>query len=276
MVEHKLGYVLNQEDKHYLTKSPQDWIAKLRSQTFKRPKEINFRKILKVENQGNMGSCVGHGTTSAMEAVGWLQNQQLRRLSRMHGYLGAQKYSGDNGLLGRDEGATISGSLKNILRNGVADEKYFEYPNPVKYSTDIPEEARQHAIENVIRNHVPIRSYDDVMDFLGAGQGSIFLGMSWPKHMGSTGEYLRDFNPTRNDGGHCVCWPGYSKETDSNGNNLIEKFNSHGKRWGDNGWAKMTRRVVNKILGHQWTEAYGITTLTEPKPAKIDWSSTCP
>ena len=109
----RTGWRPDQEDWDYLAtptvrafSAPRDFVP---------PEKMSYRGILKVENQGNMSSCVGHGGSSGMELLQFLSNGGQRHLSLRLCYLLAQRRKH---LLGH-HGAVISACLEALAATGL-------------------------------------------------------------------------------------------------------------------------------------------------------------
>jgi hypothetical protein len=106
------------------------------------PDEVDPRGWLRTENQGPMGSCRGHSLSTGCEFIYRGIVGEVIQFSPMWCYLRTQKR---DGLLGRDSGSTIENGVKVAVEEGVCTAAVFPYPNPVRYSTDIPAGAAEDA-----------------------------------------------------------------------------------------------------------------------------------
>lgn len=229
--------------------------------TFAAPDEIDPRPWHRIENQKSMGSCQGHALSSVTEFAYHIETGEVIQFSPMWCYIMTQKI---DGLLGRDQGSTINGGMQCAKKYGVCRVETFPYPNPVKYSTKIPPEAALEAIKYKIRSHVMCKSYDDILQFIGAGLGGVEIGISWNKSCTpDSNGVIKSYKD--GGGGHAVCFLGYKK----NGNLYLA--NSWDENWGDDGYAEVTPDAVNQMAKGRWTVMIGLSDMTTPEPRKIDW-----
>lgn len=234
---------------------------------FSAPDEIDPRPWHRIENQGSMGSCQGHAQSSVCEMAYHIATGEVIQFSPMWAYLMTQKI---DGLLGHDNGSTIDGGRKSAEQNGSCPLTVFPYPNPVHYSTKIPDGAPIAAEPFKIRNHAMIRSYDDAMAFLGSGQGGIEIGISWgaglqPDSNGIVHSYRGGA------GGHALAFLGYTK-----GANNLWLANSWGEGWDPTlkGYAECNSDCVNQMCRDPNVVMIGMSDLTVPedRSKKVDWT----
>lgn len=175
------------------------------------------------ENQANMGSCVGHGGTTAMEICWELAGLPRIALSRMYAYRASQLIAGING----DNGSTISAMTKLALR-GVCLESTYTYPS--RYSSSIPANAKAEAETGKYkcRKSLPIKSIADDQMFLGKRMGALIVGWAWKSSFDDQ-EIIEDVGGSL-VGGHCVCIAALSPRRDRNGDYYSWVNNSWGKR----------------------------------------------
>lgn len=237
---------------------------------FEAPEEIDPRSWMQVENQSSMGSCQGHALSSVCEFVFNIESEEVIQFSRMFGYLGTQKL---DGLLGRDRGSTINGGRKLVQEYGICRESVFPYPNPVRYSPQIPEMAWTDAKNYKIKTHSFCRSYDDVFAFLASGQGAVEIGIRWRSSM--RGAVIEKFSGG-GGGGHAVAFLGYSRRKDSQDRNYLWLVNSWGKGWGKDGWAEVAPGAVDQMARDQYTVMIGLSDMDTPKPRPIKWTENSP
>lgn len=229
--------------------------------TFAAPAEIDPTTWHRIEMQGSMGSCQGHALSSICEYAYYIALNSIIQFSPMWCYIMTQKI---DGLLGRDQGSTIDGGRRCAEKYGVCPLQYFPYPNPVRYSTKVPQGAADEAAKYKIRSHVMCRSYDDVHQFLGSGLGGVEIGIGWSNAMTpDSNGVIKQYRG--GGGGHAVSFLGYKK----NGNLWLA--NSWSENWGNRGWAEVTPDAVNQMFKSQYTVMIGMSDLAVPEPRKIDW-----
>ena len=235
---------------------------------FAAPDEIDPRKLMRHDKQGNMGSCQGFSLTNACECV-WAIAQggfsPDRQLSQLFAYLESQRMS--QGLLGRDAGSTIEGGLKVATTIGMLPEKDLPYatPYPSNARTLITDDMRMKAFPLKIRSFTWLESYDDIFKYLASGVGAVHTGTIWNQSFYSSNGVLESVS-LRNGGGHATAWLGYSKRKDSKGRNYIWRLNSH-----NDAWTEIAPSVIDALCKHQYTSIVGVSDLSTPGPRKVSW-----
>lgn len=229
---------------------------------------LSFRGILKVENQGDMNSCTGHGGSTGFESLIYQLNGGFIQMSRMYCYLTGQRMSGIRG----DNGATITGCVKGMV-NGLCTEDVFPYPS--RYSNFIPTSAVQQAKSHTILGHQKLYNYEEMWQWVSTGKGPIIVGFPWYDRVaGSKGIIDESSLAGSNPGGHCICIAGYTGES-AYGAKMLDSINSHGRSSGDNGHFQWTNKALNKMAamrdrrGNYVAEFIGITNISGFDPARI-------
>lgn len=240
----------------------------LSSADFTAPEEIDPRKWHRIENQGPMGSCQGHAQSSVVEYAYYIATRQVTQFSPMFAYLTSQK---EDGLLGSDRGSTIMGGWKAAHKYGDCPLNIFPYPNPVRYSTKIPEAAWDAASPFKIQSQSVIETYEDAFNYLGSGQGGIEIGIAWGNGTRTNSEGVME-TYTPGGGGHAVCILGYSPRKDRYNRKYLWLANSWSPSgWGKNGWGEISPTAIEQMLKHKYTVMIGYSDLTTPEPRRIDW-----
>jgi C1A family cysteine protease len=258
MTEHIGGYRIDLENREQLaaTASPlQDF-----TNTFAAPEEIDPRGATVVENQGQQGACQGHDLSSVVEQCVRIATGDQIQLSRQYAYIATQRIDGLSG----DVGSTISGGVTLAETKGLPPEPVWPYPGRYvatppggwdhQYTEAAPYKTGYHAVLN---------SYDDVMKFLGSGQGGVSIGIDWGLNPDSGGLVTR-YQP-QGRGGHAIALLGYTKS----GN--IWLLNSWGASWGAGGWAQITPSVIDAIARRNGNVMIGISDMKDAKPRVVDW-----
>lgn len=267
MEERKFGWAKEEEDWDYLKQAtvrvfsaPRDFVP---------PTSMNCRNIIQVKNQKQMGSCVGHGSSSGLDYLEFLSNGGLVQFSRMFMYIQAQIASGIRG----DNGAAIAGAVKAMINVGDCFES--EYPYPSRYQTTITQPQLDSAAKKKILGHVELTSYQDVFDWISQGKGPVVFGFDVTNAYENIQGKV-DITPKtlsgRTLGGHCNVFIGYSGEKDSSGKYKIDGLNSWDKAWGDQGWAQWTSDAITTICRNEQGQSsvWGITDVTGFDQARID------
>ena len=254
------GWRVDIEDRAYLASSGP---FRLRSPIVNAPETFDPRDWLAVNQQGNQGSCSGNALTTAVEVANWLQSRGgLIQLSRQFAYVEGQRI---DGLVGRDQGATISGVVRAAKTVGVCREDLFPYTG--QYVTKFPAECYAEGKQHLVTHHVPIKSHADCLAFLHAGQGAIEIGIMWTDGLANCrGTITRSNSRGQVLGGHALALVGWV------GDKII-LANSHGKEWGAGGYALCDRDWIDEQSREQQSEFIGISTLTETfgEPQSWDW-----
>lgn len=227
----------------------------------------------RVKFQSSMGSCTGGSRANGSEVLNYIASGGgILTLSMMYCYLQNQV---ECGLIGRDQGATIDGSVRAGMRTGVALEETFPYPNPVRYSTDIPPAAIAEGKQHLIAKHMVMRSYDDCFTWLSSGVGVILIGVPWLQGMTRVGPTmeLSDLHGQML-GGHALVLHGYGGEgpdpvIDQDGRPYLDLENTHGTQWGDGGFCLVSPRVIDKQIADGAT-FIGTSDMTTYGPRKIE------
>lgn len=207
---------------------------------FTAPEEIDHRGWLQIENQGPVGSCAGHAESTCLEVCNYIATGgNVVQLSRMFCYLAGQQMCG---LFGADQGSTIEGVVEASKRVGVCLESTFPYPG--RYITSVPNSATIEAAQHKLRSHVNIGGYQQGFDFVGSGVGGLIIGIDWVQSLiNCTG--IVDSLRGGSVGGHALAIVGYSKRLDRQGRKYLWLANSHGRQWGNNGWAEIAPAVFD-------------------------------
>lgn len=232
------------------------------------PEEIDHRGWLRTENQGNMGSCTGHAAADCAEVCNWIATGgQVIQVSRMFCYLMGQA---ESGLLGRDQGASISGSVSSLNKNGAPLEDRFPYPQ--RYTTNIPGPAKDEAKQHLLRSVTPIHSYEAAFSFLANGIGAIEIGIDWTAGLASSNGVIELNNIGGGVyGGHALAISGYSKRRDRQGRQYQWLHNSHGNGWGNDGWAEVAPDVIQHWI-NTGAEFIGVSDMEGYERRYIDTS----
>lgn len=247
-----LGWRDDLEDRSFLERGESRLLSTI-PMRFSAPEEFDPTTWLRTEDQGQMGSCTGWGRTTCREVLYYIKSGgKIVQFSALFAYLTGQK---SDGLLGKDQGATISGSIQAAKEYGDCFESVMPYPSPVRYPSPatIPKHALDAAIEFNDIEYVKCGNYSDVIRSLKAGF-TISLGIKWVEGIATNRSGVIEVSDLRGDvfGGHCVAAVGWSKETDSDGRNYVKVKNSHGAQYGKNG----TVNVAPACFDHWGRDGY--------------------
>lgn len=234
---------------------------------FETPTSIDPRSIVRIEDQGPMGSCQGHSLTSCLEMLFWVATGQRTEFSRLWAYYLTQM---KDGLFGRDQGSTISGGIEVAAQTGICLETMCPYPRPVAYDARWrPTQAqRDNAAQFRIRSWSRLRTYDDVFNYLATGQGFVHTGSAWMWQAGQDG--ITRLKPP--SGGHSVPILGFSDKTDSRGRHYLTWPQSWGPDEPVQGWQDIAPHDFEITAQHSMTVLFGVSDLSTPAPRHVDWS----
>lgn len=245
-----MGYVHDKEDLPFLHR--RSLLLSQLPKAFSAPRSVSHRAWRKVEDQAQMSSCVGHGLSSGCEVLHYIDTsgQSIVELSRMYAYRTSQICSGITG----DNGATISGAAKAARDYGLCLEKTMPYPS--RYVTSIPPQAEEEGKKHPVLEHSVMQSADECYNWIGSGLGFILIGV--PVHeslMNCDGELTRLAG--RIVGAHCMVLHGYFEDGD------FDLENSWGVRWGNNGFAKVRRSIVDQWCRDPQSEVIAFSDIKE-------------
>ncbi len=226
---------------------------------------LDPRKLIRVENQKNMGSCAGHSLSSNLE---WLYciatGGQVIQLSRMAGYILAQDESG----IRTDAGSTITAGIKVALTKGLPQESLWPYPssyNRTKPNNNWQEDAANHKIAKAVN----ITTWEQWKTWLGSGQGGIHTGISWGSSMNRS--IVETFGA--GGGGHSVAALCLSERKDRNGDSYSWIANSWSESFGSReypGWQEWSPAAVRQMLANRNTTFVGVSDMPNVKPRELD------
>jgi C1A family cysteine protease len=237
----KYGWIPDLPDKR-------DLYYKLR--VVKLPKEVDLRPT-KIYDQGQLGSCVGHGVGELDKFVTEKQKKQSFDPSRLFIYYEARRLEGT---VKQDAGAVIRDAMKVINKKGVCLENLWPYitrkfstkPKCIAYAN-----ARTH--QTIEYSRVP-QTLESLKSCLAEGYPFV-LGFSVYEYFES--EEMAELGllqmPKKGEqllGGHCVLCVGYSDDKEMF---LIQ--NSWGEKWGQNGyfWMPYEYMIDKNLVDDIWT-----------------------
>ncbi len=233
------------------------------------PDEVDPRDWLKVENQGQIGSCQGQSlTTNAEIAYKIATGNRELQFSRHAAYIWSQRIDGIKG----DNGSTLEAGQQVAEKIGFCLESTVPYPSMHTYTNKIPNEAKAkaEAAQYRIAKSAQCQTYDDVFEWISKGFGGVQLGIAWPNSWMNNNGTIESFSP--GGGGHAIAFVGYLKDKASDGRNRLILANSWGKDWGDGGYSIVAPKAVDQMLRHSWTVMIGHTDMTSPEPR--EWTFT--
>ncbi len=234
------------------------------------PETFDPRDWLQVEQQGSLGSCAGHAASTATEICEFLETKGDKvQLSRAFAYIFGQH---EASIIG-DRGCTITGVVKSLKKNGICSEESWPYVADYPAIHDVPEAAIVEARRHKIVNHSYLQSYQETLNYLQSGQGAVIIGIPWTAGLANnqSGVIRSDNSRGKNLGGHAVCLCGWSAP-EGGGNPWLILANSHGKKWGKNGFAVCSPGWIDNNAGQRSAEFIGVSDLSSNfKPRTFDF-----
>lgn len=190
-----------------------------------------------VRNQGNQGSCTGHGVRSIIQYVRAKEHQHPMELSPRFAYWNGRFIEGTTN---EDSGAMIRDVIKGVAKFGIASERVCKY-NQKEYAKPPNKTAFKEALRDlVIEYRRPEQNLDQIKSLIATTQVPITFGFSVYSNFDDADDDGRFGMPQGSmDGGHCVDIVGYDDEYSYEGHNggvLI--MNSWGTGWGCSGPTK--------------------------------------
>lgn len=223
---------------------------------------FSARKILTVRSQLGFSCCTGEAGAYAGQSNAWIdtKGKQNPVFSSWWSYIAAQRASG---MLGRDEGATISGLAKGCATEGFALES--ECPLPKRYTSRVSSAT---AAGHRLLKFVKIRSFAEFEAWQKNGFGPVVGGITWTRALADCWGRV-SLSDTKGRGlGHAVCWWGWTESGE------WDQINSHGTEWGDQGWALWSRDAITSEIERGDTEFIGfsdVENFDSPRELVGDW-----
>lgn len=177
-----------------------------------------------VLNQGNHGSCVGHGSTTAF----WFAFIKAGGTVPSGGFSPTSLYSQING--GRDNGAVVSDSMDALMENGVG--LMSDVPESVIYERQISAAAKAKYKRFRVAAAYHVETFDEIVSALLLGfmvSFGITIGSGFNRP-GKDGLIESGGFPL---GGHCMCAYGLKHLADGRWVPVVR--NSWGDDFGDGG-----------------------------------------
>lgn len=209
--------------------------------------------IPRVEDQGQLGSCVYNSSTSALEFILKKDGNSLE-LSRLYGYARGRQFEGTG--LDQDSGAHIRNAMKVLSNWGCCAEALWPY-DLTKWNVDPPPAMDVDAAHRKLAFYYRCgtQSKTSLLAIRASiAQGyPVVGGFECPEAMfdpatANTGVVPYDADATY-AGGHAVLFVGYDNER-----GLLQFQNSWGTRWGDHGYGYLPYEFVAKGLASDfWT-----------------------
>ena len=203
-----------------------------------------------VEDQLQIGACVGNSGTSCLEACYFLSTGKKIQLSRAAGYYLSQRVDGIRG----DRGATLSGFRKVATSHGLPLEA--DWPYPSRYN---PSQPQGIAYPFKAQSSTPIKSIDEFDSWIKRGL-PVHAGFSWNS---SCEKPVVDRYRAGGGGGHAVMFWQMAGEN-------YRMLNSWGQ-WQKGGWNEWSPLAIESLLKDRWTVFIGYAPdgMSFPKPEQL-------
>lgn len=272
------GYPLELENREELLRTQTDavllMLGDVPDRMDPRTSKLAEQGFLRVEDQGQIGSCQGQSITDCGEFAHAFATGEVVQISRMYAYIASQMESNIRG----DSGSTLEGGTKAFLK-GFPLESIAPYTNSYPGYSYITAAMRQAAVYK-LKSHTQMQSADQCKQFIGSQVGIVQIGIAWGQWMEpDAAGCIRSFAP-RGGGGHALVFCGYVPDADvgqSSGSGYwFLMKNSWSQRWGKKGYAYVSPRAVDQMIAHQWTSMYGRSDMDSPRPRpiKVDFTRT--
>jgi len=260
MTNHIGGWRIDVEDWQFLNDQPNESPVLAMKGSYN---EVRFdpRKVLKVENQGQVGACQGHSISSCCE---WsyiiATGDTTLQLSRAYGYYESQRIDNIRG----DNGSTIQAGIKLATNVGIPREDLWKYtgrydPKRPSNWNEILKDAEKYKIGSTYK----LTTYDGIRTFLGSGQGGVNLGITWNSSVDKN--IVTSFNGN-GGGGHAISLYSLSERIDSDNRPYVFMMNSWGSSWQGDGWAEWSPDALTQMLRSRNSVFVGVSDMPNVKP----------
>lgn len=197
-------------------------------------------------DQGDEGSCVGHGMVSAFRNALLLNGQPDVEFSRQMAYYIARKSYQKS----EDSGACIRDAIKAAKRYGVCPENMWPY-YPTNIFTRPPDECYKEAEKHqLLIGERVLNDEKEIKSAIASGFGVVFGIDIFESFMSETVAKtgivpIPDQKREKYYGGHCMFMAGYDSE-------YFEVLNSWGSGWGINGRCRIPIKYVLEHANDLW------------------------
>lgn len=226
------------------------------------PDEVDPRPWWEVHDQGNQGSCQGQSCSDDVDYCYYLEHGLTINTSRSFAYLASQEF---DGLLGSDNGSTLSGGTK-ALRRGLPLETDFPYTDNYRSALSSYRSEKSSILADTTKLYtldgaLPLETEEDCYKFLRSRSGIIQIGITW------TLPNAWEITSYRSGGGggHAVNFCGLLRMDAWGGYGYLLR-NSWGERWGRNGYGLVHPRAIKSMLSTRYTVFIGRSTTSTPHP----------
>lgn len=223
-------------------------------------KDYDLRGVLTIKDQGQYGTCVSHGTSSALE---FNQILDLKNKTPALEVFDPNKFSpisrlfiNYNTILSEggkdfDGGCQIRDAIKCVRSVGICEETLWPYGGAA-IATRPPLDSYQEALKHQIPVGMKITptSQAEMLACLNAGFPFIIGVALFSSFQNVTSNGLVSMPSSRDSflGGHCMLAVGYEAKDD-----LYIIQNSWGAAWGEHGFCKIPGKYLAQLGSDFWT-----------------------
>ena len=199
-----------------------------------------------VEEQLDVGSCIGNAIVGAYEILLKREAHASVDLSRLFVYYNARLLEGTTGT---DDGATVRDGMKALSADGVCLESLWPYDVKLLYekpSDAAYADAKRHRIKNYYR----LTSVEDMLDALNSNTPVVVGTSTYNGFSGLSASSPIIHKPCASDkltGSHAMCLVGYDLEK-----KLFLVRNSFGTDWGASGYCWITFEFAAREFFDTW------------------------
>lgn len=234
MIKRGLGYIPDRPDpRDYLYRAPIPMQALPPSATLDKTRQP-------VLDQGQLGSCVAHGTCGAV-----LFHQPDFMLSRLWLYYKARALEG---AIHDDAGCQIRDAVKVLVSKGAPPETDWPY-DVSKFAKRPPSKATKDAKKEVVLKYERIATPQEARACIASGSpyivGFTLFESFESDEVAKTGMVPMPKKGERIIGGHCVLGFGYDPTHD-------EFLNSWSSDWGNKGFFRIPHAYVEHYASDMW------------------------
>lgn len=196
-------------------------------------------KMVRVKNQGSVGSCVAHALSSTIEYFNSIQNDDTTEMSV--GYI----YGNRTGSLYKKEGMIIRDAISNVCKYGDVSHSDFPYhrevPEAINKFEELKDSLYERGYPNRFTSYYKLKNIDDIKASL-MNNGPVIMSMKWYKDITVKSGVLTT-NKGKYNGNHCMVIYGWNDKG-------WKILNSWGIFWGNGGKAILPYDVpLNEAWG---------------------------
>lgn len=217
--------------------------------------------------QGRMNSCPGFGGMTARQIATYQSTggKDKTSLSPMWTYITAQLA---DGRAGSDCGATVKGVRLSLI-GGCLPEEDMPYTGQYYLPNDVQLAAmRSKAAKRSVPTTAWIGNHNEAELWLQSF-GPIVFTSQWLNTFDVSGKEVFDTWGVQSRGMHCYNLIGWSRRRDTQGRRYLRVRTSNVTKWGRNGVAEFSPRLIDWLFQDRWTVAFGVTDRGPANPRPI-------